>query len=107
MKERIPLTTEETIALNALHGCTFPVASWDKRFVRSLSGMTGLTDKERPQIWRLFIRYRRQISCERKAELLRLAETLAAPDLRKLAAAQQEQNRIDQLRKRYQEQMTH
>ena len=107
---RVILTDEETIALAALGTCTFPVASWDKRFVRSLFELPktgqmhqGLTDKERPQLWRLFIRYRRQIDCPRKKELLGIAEKLSAPDLRKLAAAQREQAEIDRLKQRYNE----
>jgi hypothetical protein len=101
MRTRTPLTVEETIALAALGCVRFPTASWDKRFVRSLYHIPGLTDKERPQLWRLFIRYRRQIDCPRKAELLKLAETLSAPDLRKVAAAQRAQAEIDALKEKY------
>lgn len=78
---RTPCTPDELIAVTALKHCGFAPASWDKRFVRQLSEL-GLTDKERPQVWRLFIRYRRQICHVRKAELLALAGTLAAPDFR-------------------------
>lgn len=74
---RSPYTPEEQIAAAALKCVTFPVASWDKRFAASLSP-AGLTDRERPQLWRLFIRYRRQIHCPRKAELLHLAVAAAS-----------------------------
>jgi len=93
---RTPASEDEKIAVEALARVTYPPASWDKRFSRQLSP-EGLTDKERPQVWRLFIRYRRQISHPRKAELLRKAESLAAPDFRKQQAAASEKARIDDL----------
>jgi len=99
---RTPLSAEEMIAVAALKFCTFPVASWDKRFVGQLTAQ-GLSEKERPQVWRLFIRYRRQINCARKKELLKLAESLAAQDFRKLEAAKREQTRIDELKREYKE----
>ena len=95
---RTPTTDDERIAVEALARVSYPPASWDKRFSRQLSP-EGLTDKERPQVWRLFIRYRRQISHPRRAELLRKAESLAAPDFRKQQAAANEQARIDELRR--------
>lgn len=74
------------IAIAALGCVTFPVGSWDKRFVRDIATSHGITEKQIPQLWRLFIRYRRQIDCPRKVELLDLAAKLSAPDLRKQQA---------------------
>jgi hypothetical protein len=69
-----------------------------------------LTEKERPQLWRLVVKYRRQIHGQiidgqqlRGAPWINLLETaqkLAAPDLRKLQAAANEQARIDQMKAR-------
>lgn len=94
---RTPCTDDEKTAVEALARVSYPAASWDKRFSRQLSS-SGLTEKERPQVWRLFIKYRRQINCPRKAELLKLAETLAAPDFRKQQAAANEQAKIEAIR---------
>lgn len=101
MTQRRLSTIEETIAIAALRCCTFPVASWDKRFVRSLNAMS-ISEKESAQLWRLFKRYRRQIDCPRKNELLQLADKLAAPDLRKMQA---EARAANEVRRRYEEAM--
>lgn len=95
------LTTDELDAITMLRGVTFQVASWDKRFAAHLqdcrsTGVIG--EKARPQLWRIFIKYRRQTSGSRKAELLAYAATQAAPDLRKVAAAAREQAEIDRLK---------
>ena len=100
MKTRTSYTPDEKLAVSALKKCRFPIGSWDKRFAKQL-GDDGLTEKERPQLWRLFIRYRRQISTYDKSLLMKTAERLAAPDLRKAQAAANEQARIDQMRKQY------
>lgn len=92
------MTKDEATAVAALKVCTFPAASWDKRFVGDLTA-NELSDKQRPQVWRLFVRYRRQINCPDKARILALAEKLAAPDFRKQQAAEREQARINQLKK--------
>ena len=97
MTTRTPTTEDERIAVEALARVSYPPASWDKRFSRQLSP-DGLTAKERPQVWRLFIRYRRQISHPRRAELLRKAESLAAPDFRKQQAAANERAKIEAMR---------
>lgn len=99
MTIRTPYTPEEHIAAAALKCVGFPPASWDKRFANGLAA-SGLTDKERPQLWRLFIRYRRQIYCPRKEELLQMAEKLAAPDFRKQAAQARALERIEFLKRR-------
>lgn len=77
---------------------TYPVASWDKRFMRALSSVETITEKEVPQLWRLFIKYRRQLNFPAKARLLALAETLSAPDFRKVEKARNEQAEIDRLK---------
>lgn len=100
---RRPMTADERIAAKSIGGCTMTPASWDKRFTRFICEMDTITDKEAPQVWRLFIRYRRQISVPDKARLLALAENLSAPDLRKLEAARREQERIDDMKRKYAE----
>lgn len=72
----------EIQAVKCLQQVKFPPGSWDKRFARSMAGMTTITDKEAPQVWRLLKRYLRQISHPDKALLLTLANDLAAPDFR-------------------------
>ena len=59
------MTTVELEMLQHLARCTFPVASWDKRFIRDLSSKacrTGgpLTPAQREQLGRIHYRYRRQ-----------------------------------------------
>lgn len=97
--ERRELTADEMAAAKCLQGVSMAVASWDKRFYRNCSPLwlqgSGITDKEAPQLWRLFIRYRRQFNHPDKARLLALAETLSAPDLRKQAATDRERQEIE------------
>lgn len=95
------MTPDEMQAVERMNVVTYPVASWDKRFMRSLSEAETISDKESAQLWRLFIKYRRQMSFPDKARLLEIARRLAAPDFRKLAAAQREQARIDELKAKY------
>jgi hypothetical protein len=103
------LTPDERAAIEALQGVTFRVASWDKRFARDVlfpaldSGELG--QKSRPQLWRIFIRYRRQIRCSPADHfrLLQVAHTLSAPDFRKENAAAREQARIDEMKRKYEE----
>ena len=91
---RHPLTTEESLAIQSLAGVSFPAASWDKRFYRNcLEGALEITDNMAAQLWRIFIRYRRQVrmpdrgmpmlQATVKAGLLKYAAQHAAPDLRK------------------------
>lgn len=93
---RRPMTVFEAEAVQCLQKVGYPPASWDKRFAHSLAGQTTITDKEAPQVWRLFKRYRRQINTDNKVTLLALAEQLAAPDFRKQQALQREQERYAQ-----------
>lgn len=99
-RERRPLTLDESQALAHLQFCSFPCASWDKRFVRKLSCET-ITGKESAQLFRLLIKYRRQFNSPDKARLLAVAEKLAAPDFRKLEAARRDQARIDEEKAKY------
>jgi hypothetical protein len=112
MTTRTPATPEETLAVKCLQRCRLPAASWDKRFLRQVPEME-LSEKERPQVWRLFYKYRRQIQPmmivshkrdERTAQIARFQTLLhhaamhAAPDLRKQQQAANEQARIDQMK---------
>jgi hypothetical protein len=94
-----PRTSDENLAVEQMRPVQFPVGSWDKRFYRDLSGADTITEKQVPQLWRLFIKYRRQIDFPAKARLMAIAEQLAAPDFRKLEAQRREQARIDEMRR--------
>ena len=106
-----PLTDNERAAIEAMRGVRFLPASFEKRFARDVlfpaleTRMLG--EKSVPQLWRLFIRYRRQLTCsaQEKARLLALAEKWSAPDFRKQQAAARAQERIDALKRQYQEAM--
>lgn len=107
MTQRTPTTPEEKTAVLALQVVRMMPASWEKRF-RSQLNPEQLSEKERPQVWRLFKKYRRQIHGREVngqtllgapwQNLLDMADRLSAPDYRKMNAAQIEQSRIDQLR---------
>lgn len=104
--EKNILNDDEAEAIQMLKGVTFPVASWDKRFARHLQECLlsrAIGVKAKPQLWRIFIKYRRQTGGPRKAELLKLAEGMAAPDFRKQQAALREQARIDEMKAKYQD----
>lgn len=95
-RERTP---DEQSAIAAFTGVGFPAGSWDKRFIRNLREKETISEKEAPQLWRLFVRYRRQICCPEKHRLMTLAELLAAPDFRKVQAAENLKARIEEMRK--------
>ena len=99
------MTPDELQAIERMHGVTYPVASFDKRFMRMLSGCETISEKEAAQLWRILIKYRRQMSFPGKAELLRMAEGLAAPNFRKQQAAARAQAEIDALKAKYAESM--
>lgn len=100
-----PLTLDELSAIEALGSVRFPVASWDKRFYRDAlchAQHTGeIGEKSAPQLWRIFIRYRRQLALSPtdRHRLLKVAEALSAPDFRKVNAAASEQARIDEMKR--------
>lgn len=63
-----PLSADETLAIRAIQRfVTFTPASWDKRFTREVlcpsleQQPPQLSEKAIAQLWRLFLRYRRQI----------------------------------------------
>ena len=100
MTKRRQRTLDENLAVAQMKCVTYPVASWDKRFMRSLSSVDGISEREVPQLWRLFIKYRRQISFPEKSRLTAIAEQLAAPDLRKISKMEREQAEVDRIRQK-------
>ena len=109
MTPRTPTNDDERLAVEALKGVRMLPASWEKRFRNQLSP-DQLSEKERPQVWRLFKKYRRQIHGQTVAgvsmrgapwdNLLATAERLAAPDLRAVNARHEIQKRIDEAKAR-------
>jgi len=106
--EKRPLTQDELTAIDCLSGVRFLPASFEKRFNRDVLQPAAetkmLSEKAIAQLWRLFIRYRRQWRHPEPGErsrLLRYAEEHAAPDFRKLAAAAKERAEIDKLKEKY------
>ena len=82
-----------------------PCGSWDKRFRREVlcnAEVSGkISDKAAAQLWRLVIRYRRQIVHPEKSVMMKIAEEKAAPDFRKQNAAANEQAKIDEMKRKY------
>jgi hypothetical protein len=77
------MTPDEMQAVERMHCVRYLPASWEKRFMRDLSSGETITEAQAPQLWRLFVRYRKQLpDFPDKARLLKVAESLAAPDLR-------------------------
>lgn len=93
--ERRNASLLESEAIACLKLVSYPPASWDKRFVRMLA-INTITDKEAPQVWRLFKRYRRQIEHPSKAILLSKADDLAAPDFRKQQAEERAKRKLQE-----------
>lgn len=90
------------MAVKSMHRVTYPVASWDKRFMRMIGEGEMISEKESAQLWRLFVKYRRQTGYTDKHSLMAYAKAHAAPDLRKVEAARREQERIDELKRQAQ-----
>jgi len=104
--ERRLMTSDEQLAVEQMKCVTFPCGCWDKRFYRDcLSGQSSISEKAAAQLWRLFIRYRRQMTFPDKRRLLELAEKLSAPDFRKLAKMEREQAEINAMKAKYGETM--
>lgn len=109
MVTRTPTTPDEMTAVVAIQGVRMLPASWEKRFRNQLSPY-ALSEKERPQVWRLFKKYRRQIHGQvvngnemRGAtwkNLLDMAERLAAPCYRKAQKDENEKRKLEEYRKR-------
>ncbi len=100
-----PITDDEVYAIQLLASVTYPVASFDKRFNRDVlqpaRNTKQLSDKAIAQMWRLFIRYRRQIHTIDMPHMMKIAEEKAAPDFRKQQAAANKQARDDKMKADY------
>jgi len=84
---RRPMVADEVEALRCVgEQVGFSPGTWDKKFARELYARSmaseQISDKEAAQVWRLFKRYRRQITHAEKERLLRVAEMRAAPEWR-------------------------
>lgn len=61
------LRPQEQLCLDALSRCRLLPASWEKRFIRHLSGVSDdytLSEKQREWVWKLVQKYRRQLPGE-------------------------------------------
>lgn len=117
--DRKPCDIDEAIAVEALRLCRLMPCSFEKRFVKRIVSAPGLTDRERPQVWRIFRKYRRQIhgrvvsiyrhgsqipfasftlTGDKWNELQEKAFLLAAPDLRKVAQQARETARLAEMK---------
>lgn len=117
--ERTPCDIDEAIAVEALRLCRLMPCSFEKRFVKRLVGTHGLTERERPQLWRIFRKYRRQIhgrvvniyrhgsqtpfasftlTGDKWNELQEKAFLLAAPDLRKVQMEARERAQLAEMK---------
>lgn len=103
--QRRLMTPDEMQAVERMACVTYPVASWDKRFMRSISSGEMISDNEAAQLWRVFIKYRRQMDFPDKERLLRFAEEHAAIDFRKLKVQEQEKQRLAEYLNKYREAM--
>lgn len=99
--KRRMLTLDEMQAFKRMHVVTFPVASWDKRFFATLAADDMISERESAQLWRLFIRYRRQMSFPDKERLLKVAQALSAPDFRKLRSKTKRELEMERIRAKY------
>lgn len=99
--ERRLMTPDEMQVVERMACVTFPVASWDKRFYRNVSSGEMISEKEASQLWRIFIKYRRQMNFPDKERLLRFAEEHAALDFRKVNAMARERAEINRLKQKY------
>ena len=100
-----PMTVEEIEATKLLAGVTYPIASWDKRFGGHLQWAIQQTppmisERAVAQLWRMVLRYRRQLPTQIRVKYVRIAEGLAAPDLRshKYRAEREYQARLEKIR---------
>lgn len=82
--ETQPMSDDDKAAALALAGCTFPVASYNKRFAGNMvaiahSPSTGsghgtapaITERQRKTLWKLVYMFRRQIRDRRLIEIAR------------------------------------
>lgn len=62
-----PMTTAEVAAAKALATFKYPVASFSKRFARSMDGLAAkdkpeITEKQAACLWRQLLKFRRQLA---------------------------------------------
>lgn len=55
------MTPDEMQAVERMHCVRYLPASFEKRFMRTISSGEVITDKQALHLWRLFLRYRRQV----------------------------------------------
>lgn len=77
MTDTRPMTDDEKQAAILLDRCTFPVASFNKRFARSMASIARsdepvISERQSRTLWKLFYMFRRQIV--RMPELREVAE---------------------------------
>lgn len=68
------MDVDELAAASCLAQIHFPPASFDKRFGRTMENAKRISDRGAAQLWRIFHRYRRQITHPDKERLLKIAE---------------------------------
>lgn len=66
MTDQYPMTNDEKQAALLLDRCTFPVASFNKRFARSIASIAKsdepmISERQSRTLWKLFYMFRRQI----------------------------------------------
>ncbi len=79
-----PLTEDERKVISQMRFVRMMPGSWEKRFYHAMMAAETITDKQAAHLWRLFIRYRRQMAFPAQTELLEKAEKLAAKPIAKL-----------------------
>jgi len=87
----IGVFSESEIELSrALGSCSFPPGTAQKRFARNMDGYTGLiTERQRWYLYRMVVRYRRQIAPHLVARaILWLAENPEPPKRARIMAKQ-------------------
>lgn len=77
MTDQRQMTNDEKQAADLLDRCTFPVASFNKRFARSIASIAKsdepmISERQSRTLWKLFYMFRRQIA--RMPELREAAE---------------------------------
>lgn len=102
-----PMTPSENEAAFCLACVRTNPYTFDRRFTTGIVSRwksttptkpAQITENESAQLWRLFLKYRRQISHRNKANLLLTAEANAAEDLKRQSRMVQEQQQIQKMR---------
>ena len=81
MTGKRPMTTDEQQAAQILTGCTFPVASYNKRFARDMASIARqdeplITERQSRTLWKLFYMYRRQMRAVADSRLFDIARPI-------------------------------